>query len=117
VSELGRSAKMQLSDQTLREALVAYVQTFPWREALREHIVRGGLEDRATSIEAAMDACLHTAEAFLYDYPNGVPWTDDFKREFEDLLVSKHSWLDRHSLDRLLSFAGWLCWHEGLNRK
>ena len=108
---------MDISPTVLREAIEAYVQTFPVRDRLKEHIRQRGLIDHAEKIEAALDACLGTAEDYLYKYPGGVPWTDAFKKEFESLLVQQHPWLDRPSLDRIMSFSGWLCWHEGLNAK
>ena len=106
---------MDPSAQVLREAFEAYVQSFPSCERLKAHLSDRGLADSAPQIIAALDACLGTAEDFLYNYPGGVPWTDAFKREFEALLTSKHTWLNRRSLDRIIAFSGWLCWHEGLN--
>lgn len=107
---------MEVTDHILREALNAYVHTFPSRDALRAHIARGRLEEIGGQIEASLDACLGAAEKYLYDYPGGVPWTDEFKLEFEKMLRSACPWLDRRALDTLMSFSGWLCWHEGLNR-
>ncbi len=106
---------MEPSAQILRNALEAYVQTFPARDRLQAHLAKQQLAGRAAEIEAALDACLGTAEDFLYAYPGGVPWTAAFKAEFEAMLVRKHPWLDRSALDRLMAFSGWLCWHEGLN--
>jgi hypothetical protein len=108
---------MELNAQTLRDALEAYVQTFRVRDRLKEHIGRQGLSGDSERIEAALDACLQTAEEFLYNYPGGVPWTDAFKKEYEEHLLSQYSWLDRASMDRVMAFSGWLCWHEGLNAR
>jgi hypothetical protein len=108
---------MEPSAQVLCRAMEAYVLTFPSRDRLRAHIAEHGLESYAAEIDGSLDACLKTAEDFLYKYPGGVPWTKSFKKEFESLLMAQHPWLEKPAMDRVFAFAGWLCWHEGLNSK
>jgi len=92
-----------------------YVQTFSMRERLTEHIAKHGLEQHAGEIVSELDAVLKSAEDHLWNYPDGVPWTDAFKHAYRDWLVEKHPWLDSASLDRVMTYSHWLCWHEGLN--
>ena len=105
-----------LQPPVLNEAMRSYVHTFSREDRLDAFIEKKQLGGYRDEIKMRLDALLKTAEDHLYDYPGGVPWDDDFKREFIALLSRKHAWIDQGSIDCVLSFSGWLCWHEGLNR-
>ncbi len=60
---------------------------------------------------------MKTAEGHLWDYPGGVPWTEKFKADYIQLLQEKHPWIDQACIDKIMSFAGWISWHEGLNSR
>jgi hypothetical protein len=108
---------MSASPKTLNDALSAYVRTFPMRDLLAEHIRQHRLEVLSDEITCALDALLKTTEDYLFGYPGGVPWGDTFKKEFRNHLQQFHPWLDSRGFDRITSFSGWLCWHEGLNAR
>lgn len=108
---------MAITPLILNEAMCVYVQTFPMRDRLAQHIARRGLEQRKDEIVAELDAVLKTTEDHLWDYPGGAPWTKEFKSAYRALLVEKHPWMDSRSLDRVFAFSHWLCWHEGLNAR
>jgi hypothetical protein len=107
---------MTATPENLRAALEVYVQTIPMRKNLEEYLNRNFTGCLADDIQKELDSALATAEDYLWNYPGGVPWTDAFKKEYEALLSSRHPWMDRQALDRILAFSGWLCWHEGLNK-
>ena len=108
---------MSVTPQILNESLRAYVHTFPNRDALSQHISAAALTAQGDEIVAKLNAVLKTAEDHLYEYPDGVPWTETFERDYRALLLKQHPWLDTESLGRIHGFSGWLCWHEGLNAK
>jgi hypothetical protein len=74
---------MNIPSNVLREALEAYVQTFRVPDRLEYHLCEKHLEEMSDSITEELDSTLKTAEDYLYDYPGGVPWTDEFKKEYE----------------------------------
>lgn len=105
---------MNVPAPTLNAALRAYVSTIPMRANLLKHIEVQGLENESKDIQDALNALFKTAEDHLYNYPTRVPQTKEFQQEFSQFLLSKHPWLDEEALSRMIGFAGWLCWHEGL---
>lgn len=107
---------MNLDSEKLNAALCVYVQTFPNRTRLDAFFSQQHWEDYAQDISAALDLTIGTAEDFLYNYPGGVPWNTAFETEFSNTLRRTSPWLNEAGIARMLSFAGWLCWHEGLNR-
>jgi hypothetical protein len=117
VAQLFSLGVMRVTPQILNGALQAYVLTFPSRKRLSEHISSAGLTAESGEIIAELDAVLKTAEDHLYGFPDGVPWSESFERDYHALLIKKHPWLDKESLGRIHGFSGWLCWHEGLNAK
>ncbi len=108
---------MPPSPDTLRSALSAYVQTFPVRDRLDAFIRTMGLEKESAEIVQEIEALMKTAEDHLWDYPGGVPWTENFKEDYIQLLLERHPWIDQACIDTILSFACWICWHEGLNAR
>jgi hypothetical protein len=92
------------------------VHTFPNRDRLSAFLTLRRWEDCAAEITMALDLTIRTAEQFLYNYPGGVPWTAAFEAEFSTILQQTSPWLDEAGVARMRGFAGWLCWHEGLNR-
>jgi hypothetical protein len=106
----------ELHPSILNEAMRSHVHTFTQQDRLDSFIDSRGLGEYRAEIKKRLDALLRTAEDYLYNYPNGVPWDDDIKRDYIALLGSEHPWVDQESIDCVLSFSGWLCWHEGLNR-
>lgn len=106
---------MKVTSQILNEALCAYVHTFRRRDLLMAHLSENRLEDSTKEITAALDEILKTAENYLWDFPGGVPWTDEFKQDYRAHLKQAHPWFDDRGADAISSFSGWLCWHEGLN--
>jgi hypothetical protein len=108
---------MPPSPDTLRAALRAYVHTFPVRDRLDAFIRANGSGRQSDEIIKEMDAIMKTAEDHLWNYPGGVPWTEDFKADYIKLLRERHPWIDQPCIDTILSFAGWICWHEGLNAR
>lgn len=103
--------------EVLNAGLLCYVATFPTLERLQEFFSRKGVEGQsARAIQAELDWLLRTAEKHLSDYPGGVPWGEDFEREYRDLLKRKHPWVSDETVRRVFGFSRWLCWHEGLNR-
>jgi hypothetical protein len=105
-----------LDPQTLNAAMRSYVHTFSRQDLLDAFITANGLSTYRKEIKRHLDGLLRTAEAHLYDYPGGVPWDDEFERDFVVMLQHNHTWVDSNTIERVLSFSGWLCWHEGLNR-
>jgi hypothetical protein len=103
------------SPEDLRSALCAYVDTFPVRDRLKAFIHDNGLEGESAEITAEIDTIMKTAEGHLWDYPGGVPWTEEFKTDYIRLLRERHPWIDQACIDTIMSFSGWICWHEGLN--
>jgi hypothetical protein len=95
--------------------MCAYVQTFPTRDRLQQHITDRGLDSDREKIVAEMDATIKTAENYLYNYPGGVPWTPEFEAEYEKMMKHAHPWIDKPAMDRIFSFSRWICWHDGLN--
>jgi hypothetical protein len=79
-------------------------------------LAKRGLQDQGQEIKSHLDSLLRTAEDHLYDYPGGVPWDSDFEQSYVELLRKNHPWVDPTTIDRVLSFSRWLCWHEGLNK-
>lgn len=106
-----------VTPEMLNRALLKYVQTLPQRERLEKHISRSGLEHHSQEIIAELDGLLQSAERFLWDYPEGVPWTGQFEKEYAEMLVQKRPWLNKTSIERIFVFSRWLCWHEGLNAR
>jgi hypothetical protein len=105
-----------LPPSVFNAAMQSYVHTFSRDDLLEVFIDKRNLGEHRVQIKKRLDALLKTAEDHLYDYPGGVPWDDGFKRDFVALLRREHPWIDQGSIDCILSFSGWLCWHEGLNR-
>jgi hypothetical protein len=103
------------SPEDLRSALCAYVHTFPVRDRLKAFIHDNGLEGESAEITAEIDSIMKTAEGHLWDYPGGVPWTEEFKTDYIRILRETHPWIDQACIDTIMSFSGWICWHEGLN--
>jgi len=106
---------MNIHPATLNEALRAYVNTCPDRAQLAAYIESHGLSESGEAIRAEMQTLIRTSESFLYDYLGGVRWNDAFKVEFRQHLEKAVPWLDSDSFDHMYLFAGWHCWHEGLN--
>ncbi len=107
---------MSVTPQILNEAMLAYMPLRN-REKLAEHIAKNGLEGQNQEIVSELDAVLKTAQDYLWEYPGGVPWTDEFEYRYRDFLVQRHPWLDSASVARVFAFSRWICWHEGLNAK
>ena len=108
---------MDVTPQTLNEAMAAYVVTLPMRGRLADYITAGGLDDKRQEIVAELDALLKTAEKHLWSQPDGVSWTLEFLREYRDLLHLAHPWMDEGSFAHVVAYSRWLCWHEGLNTR
>jgi hypothetical protein len=106
---------LRVTPQILNNAMSAYVQTFPTRDKLTEYITNCGLIDQEPEIVEKLDAVLRTAEDHLWSFSDGVPWTQAFESDYKELLLQRHPWLITETLDRILGFSRWLCWHEGLN--
>jgi len=100
----------------LNAAMRSYVHTFSRQDLLDAFIDKKGLQDHRQEIKSHLDSLLRTAEDHLYDYPGGVPWDSDFEQSYVELLRKNHPWIDPTTIDRVLSFSRWLCWHEGLNK-
>lgn len=100
----------------LNAAMRSYVHTFSRQDLLDAFLDTKGLQDQRQEIKSQLDSLLKTAEDHLYDYPGGVPWDSDFEQSYVGLLRQNHPWIDSISIDRVLSFSHWLCWHEGLNK-
>jgi hypothetical protein len=66
---------MDPSTQALRDALAAYIQTFPNDTHLETHIRVNGLADHAEQITSACNSAIMFSKDYLYAYPGGVPWT------------------------------------------
>lgn len=92
------------------------MHTFSRQDLLDQFLDKKGLQAQGSEIKSHLDSLLKTAEDHLYDYPGGVPWDSDFEHSYVGLLRQHHPWIDSTSIDRVLSFSRWLCWHEGLNR-
>jgi hypothetical protein len=106
---------MSVAPEVLNAAMLAYLQTFPSGDRPAEHIERSGVVLDKQAIVCELDAVLKTAQNYLWDYPGGVPRTDEFEYQYRDYLREKHHWLNSASMARLFAFARWICWHEGLN--
>jgi hypothetical protein len=102
--------------ELLNAAMRSYVHTFSRQDLLDAFLAEKGLEDQRQGIKSHLDSLLKTAEDHLYDYPGGVPWDSAFEQSYLMLLRQSHPWIDSTSIERVLSFSRWLCWHEGLNR-
>jgi hypothetical protein len=106
---------MNSSPEILNESFCAYLYTVPNRERLAEHIDTHHLADDSEAITAQLEAVIKTCEDRLYNYPGGVPWTATFAAEFRSHLQQAYPWLNAQSFERIMAFAQWLCWHEGLD--
>ncbi|MCF7786636.1 MAG: hypothetical protein K9N47_10980 [Prosthecobacter sp.] len=106
---------MTPTPQMLNEALCAFIWTIPDRDRLKAHLSANQLLDVSKEITAEMNELVKNAEDYLWNFPGGVPWTDDFKLGYRAHLQQAHPWMDDRSADAISSFSGWLCWHEGLN--
>lgn len=106
---------MELSPDILNEALKAFIKTVPFEDQLNKHIDQKGLQQHREKITEELFSLRRTAEDILYDYPGGVPWTKEFEKEYRVKIEEKHPWIKDEGFDRVISFSGWLCWHEGLN--
>jgi hypothetical protein len=106
---------MPISPETLNAAFAEYLYTVPSRERLAEHIAEVGLTNDAAALTAELGAVIERCDDYLYDYPGGVPWSSTFVTEFRNRLQQAHPWLNDGSLARIMVYAQWLCWHDGLN--
>ncbi|RZJ19970.1 MAG: hypothetical protein EOO54_14235 [Haliea sp.] len=112
------------NDDTLRQALAAYLHRFPDDARLRDWLGEryGDALDRTQQVEveveavrAAMASIIRSTEDFLWAEPGGVDWSGDADVRLRQRLQAVHPWLDDAGFDRLVRFSRWLCWHEGLN--
>lgn len=106
---------MPFSEQVLNEALHVYVETIPTPDRLAVYLDKQSLAPQAAAIKAALDAVLADAGQHLAQYPGGVCWTVAFEQGYGAFLQARHPWLNQASLDRVLGFSRWLCWHDGYN--
>lgn len=106
---------MAVEQDILNDAMSAYVQTFSRREILNEHLMERGLQDSEKEISLELDGLISAAETYLWTYPGGVPWTEEFRRRYREYLLERYSWMNESSFNRILGFSRWICWHDGLN--
>lgn len=99
----------------LNEALGAYICTIPDRDRLKAHLRADSLDEVGKEIAEELYGLVKNAEDYLWNFPGGVPWTDDFKSSYRVHLQHAYPLLDDRGVDTIFSFSGWLCWHEGLN--
>ena len=99
----------------LNDALNAYVATFPVEENLKAFLARHGREGNLAGIKATLDAAIGATEEILWKEPGGVLWTEEFKGNLFQAVRVRNPWLSQQGFSSLVSFGGWLCWHEGLN--
>jgi hypothetical protein len=99
----------------LNAAFRAMVATVPNRDRLTRHLAENRLEAVSAEISQTLNGLLQTAEDFLYGYPGGVPWTKEFGTEYLHYLRTSHPWVDDATLETIMTWSQWLCWHEGLD--
>jgi hypothetical protein len=99
----------------LNASLLAYLHTIPDRNRLLTYLKMRGQQNRADEIEAVLMVAIKNAETFLYDQEGGVVWGSPFEDVFFKHLQATSPWLCKQAFGSLVSFGGWLCWHEGLN--
>ncbi|MGV3661801.1 MAG: hypothetical protein ACO1TE_16565 [Prosthecobacter sp.] len=106
---------MSLAPETLNAALQAYIRvTIPQPADLLEHIDKHQLAPFSEEITATLHGLTESTYRFLYDYPGGVPPTEEFRAELRSMLQQTYPWLDAESITRIVSYSGWISWHEGL---
>ena len=101
--------------EELNAALVAYVHTFPQQKRLQTYLESLGKLERQPEIEARLQTALKSTEDFLYAQIEGIRWSEQFEALLFEHVVSSSPWLSKQAFRSLVSFGGWLCWHEGLN--
>jgi hypothetical protein len=101
--------------EVFNEALSAYVHTFPQRERLLAYISNHQQQERAADIEASVTVAVKDTEDYVYAQSDGVRWSDEFEEALFNHVSQRSPWLSRSAFRSLVGFAGWLCWHEGLN--
>ena len=99
----------------LNAALMAYVHTFPRPDRLEAHLEILGKLERKAEVEARLQIALKCTENFLYAQVGGVRWNEKFETALFEHVVQSSPWLSKPAFLSLVSFGGWLCWHEGLN--
>jgi hypothetical protein len=108
-----------VSSETINSALKEYLNTTPDVARLDIYIKNNRLESQREVIVEELNSAVKSTEDYIYDWveanPIGILWTEGFRSQYIQHLLSKHFWLDEDSLARLLSFSSWLCWHEGFN--
>ncbi len=113
-----KKSRLLREDETsefLNDAMSEYVATFPVAENLRSFLARHGRDANFDDLKATLDAAIKTTEEILWAEPGGVSWSEDFKVRLYQAVNGRHPWLSQRGFKSLASFAGWLCWHEGLN--
>ena len=66
---------------------------------------------RKPGLDPAVTAC---ADDFLWAQSPRVVWSEPFEQRFRAHLSERHPELTGATLDALVAYGKWLCWHEGL---
>ena len=101
-------------DDALNAALAAYIKTVPNAKHLEEFLATHDLTYRESEIKTRLRSIVGDTDDFLFAQQAKVEWTDGFKEVLFQHLKVKHLWLTRQGFIPLISYGGWLCWHEGL---
>lgn len=102
-------------EQLLNDALCAYVKTFPQEQRLVEFVEQRHVAEELPQIKGALGALLGDTNDYLFARAGTIKWSEEFQRELFAHLKARHSWLTVKGFSPVVSYAGWLCWHEGLN--
>lgn len=108
---------MELNSKTLNKAFKAYVKTFDRLDKLQCFIAAHDLVDKEEDIINELNSLLSCIWDFLCEYPYEISWDKSFEQELKEHVVSRFTWLEKTSFKRVLAYASWICWHEGLNKQ